>query len=247
MRLLSKFALLWSILIFTVNYKPFIIFAIIVTLVGAMKALRNLWDLFSDKSLWIQKVEERFPTATHAFIDQITQWDGTSKADEVKKAINGLKLYESLFNFLADNNTLLSKWAFTISLVVSVPFYCYFGYLFSCAYFGVGKVQGLNFPWTSAILDSLYMPFAWTDLPKSLIIRFIGGLQAIFISAIGYAIFFRHLGDGLESVTSAATQLRGPFQDELLRDRLIRVEQMLSEKGLVVPTTTPTSDPSDIE
>jgi hypothetical protein len=54
-RLLTQFALLWALLILTIDYKPFIAVAVVITLFGAGKALYSLWDLLSDRSIWISK------------------------------------------------------------------------------------------------------------------------------------------------------------------------------------------------
>jgi hypothetical protein len=234
-RAFSKFALLWSVLIVTVNYKPFLVVAVLVTLIGAGRAFRALWDLFSGDAKWMVGLEERIAAGIRKQVDLILQWDGDSDIPELKKQVNSAKLQDSILSFIQDNRILLSKWAWAISLTISLPFYCYVSYLFACAYFGIGKIEALRFPFATAFLDSLYMPFAWSDLPKSFVIKFIAGLQAIFISAVGWTIFFRHLGARFEKVAIAAARLRGPFEDEMVRQRLIQLQARLSQDVLPAP------------
>jgi hypothetical protein len=59
-RLVLKFALLWSLLILSVNFKPFLTLAVVITLIGAAKAIWSLWGLFSGGSSWVDTMEDRF-------------------------------------------------------------------------------------------------------------------------------------------------------------------------------------------
>jgi len=159
----------------------------------------------------------------------LDQWNGRSNLEEIRQAINGLKLYRSVFNFITDNTTTLASWAFTFSVLISIPFYCYISLLFSCIYFGIGKMADLNFPLSKAFVDSLFMPFAWSDLPANLTIRFVAGLQATCVSIIGYNILFRHIGNRLDKITKVAMKLHDPLKSELFRTKLNEVEVTLSK------------------
>jgi hypothetical protein len=228
-RVFFKFALLWSLLILTVNWKPFIVIAIGVTFLGAAKAIWILWDIFSGGTGWVDKMENNFSIQIKALIEQISQWDGSTSPENLKQTINSLKFHRSLYNFITDNTAILKRWAFTLSLIVSVPFYCYVSFLFSCVYFGIGKISNFDFSFANAFVDSLFMPFAWSALPSNLPIRFIGGLQATYIAVIGYNILFRHLGSRLDKITAVACKLGNPFQEELLKARMQKVEEALSK------------------
>jgi hypothetical protein len=230
-RLVLKFAMLWSLLILTVNFRPFLALALVVTLIGAGKAIWGLWGLFSGGSSWVDKAEDRLAAKVKELVNQIMQWDETSTSEEITKAINGLKFYGSAFAFITENTEILSKWAFALSLFVSVPFYCYISFLFSCVYFGIGKIANLGFSFSNALVDSLFMPFAWSALPANVPLRFIAGLQATCVTVIGYNILFRHLGNRLDKITRAAVKLRNPFQDQLLVTKISRAESVLSNFG----------------
>lgn len=227
-RLVLKFALLWSLLILSVNFKPFLTLAVVITLIGAAKAIWSLWGLFSGGSSWVDTMEDRFAVKIKDLISQIMQWDETSTPDEITKTINGLKFYGSAFNFITENTTILTKWAFGLSLLVSVPFYCYISFLFACVYFGIGKIANIDFSLSNAFVDSLFMPFAWSALPANIPLRFIAGLQATCVTIIGYNILFRHLGNRLEKIRRAAVNLHDPFQNDLLRAKISRAETILS-------------------
>ncbi len=112
--------------------------------------------------------------------------------------------------------------------VISIPFYCYISLLFSCMYFGIAKISGLNFPIQQALVDSLFMPFAWSSLPPNLLIKLIAGMQATCVSIIGYNILFRHIGNRLVTITKAAMKLRDPLGADPLITILSQAESALS-------------------
>ncbi len=230
-RVFLQFGLLWSVLILTVNWKPFIVLAIVVTFLATGKAIWILWDVFSGGTEWVDKIESRFAEQIKNQIDQIRQWNGSVDAKTIKQAINVLKFHQSILSFITENSSILTKWAFTASLVVSVPFYCYISFLFSCVYFAIAKLSSIDLSFPYAFVDSLFMPFAWSALPNSLLIRFIGGLQATCVAVIGYNILFRHLGSRLEKITAVAVRLRSPFEEELLKARMRSIEEELLRLG----------------
>jgi hypothetical protein len=168
-------------------------------------------------------------------IKAVLDWDGASSSANIRNAFNALKLYGAVLNFISDNSAVLASWAFTISVVVSVPFYCYVSFLFSCVYFGIAKVAALRLTLPEAFVDSLFMPFAWSALPANLPIRFIGGLQATCVSIVGYNILFRHLGNQLDRIAKAADSLHHPLVDESFKLGMGRVENLLSNPSPASP------------
>jgi len=234
-RLVFKFAALWALLVLTVNAKPFLLLASAVSLLGALKAIVNLWTIFSAPSNWIDKFEAALSKRMQGQIKAVLDWDGASSSANIRNAFNALKLYGAVLNFISDNSAVLASWAFTISVVVSVPFYCYVSFLFSCVYFGIAKVAALRLTLPEAFVDSLFMPFAWSALPANLPIRFIGGLQATCVSIVGYNILFRHLGNQLDRIAKAADSLHHPLVDESFKLGMGRVENLLSNPSPASP------------
>jgi hypothetical protein len=205
------------------------------TVFGSMSAFRALWTIFSAESDGTLKIEEVLQKVIKIHLDKIVNWDGLSGHEDIKGQLNSLKLYESVFSFIHDNRLGFLKWSFAVSLAISVPFYIYMSYLFACSYVGIGKIAAQPFPFSTAILDSLYMPFAWTELPKIFSIRLIGGIQAVLVSAVGYTIFFRHLGTRFERILIATGRLRGPLDDELVRQKIGQVESLLAKDTQQLP------------
>jgi hypothetical protein len=232
-RLFFKFSALWALLVFTVDAKPFLLIATAASLFGAMKAIVNLSGIFSAPSDWVDKFENRLAAQIAAQIQTVVSWDGRSEPREVRKNLNSVKLLAAVCNFISDNSSVLSSWAFAISIAISVPFYCYISFMFSSVYLGIAKLGALKLTFPEAFVDSLFMPFAWSSLPSSLLIRLIGGIQATCVSIIGYNVLFRHLGNRLDKITKAALSLRSPFAEESLKAKMSIVENMLSKPGSV--------------
>lgn len=227
-RLFLKFAALWAILVLTVNSRPFLLLAIAVSLIGALKAIVNLWTIFSVPSNWIDGFKTKLAARIQSQIKTVIDWEGTSDSTDIRNMFNGLRLYGAVLKFVSDNSAVLTSWAFTISVVVSVPFYCYISFLFSCVYVGIAKVVALKLTFPEAFVDSLFIPFAWSALPPNLAIRFIGGVQAVCISIVGYNVLFRHLGSQFDRIAKAADSLHDPFVDESFKVKMSRVEEVLS-------------------
>lgn len=225
----AQFIVLWSILIITVNNKFFIIFASVITLIGAAKAIWKLWNLLAGTSLWIEKLKTNFSAQFAQQISQVQQWDEAGSPEKIVQIANALKFWEALFAFIDDNRAFLSKCTVVMAALISIPFYCYISFLFSCVYFGISKIEHISWSWLSALSTSLYMPFAFTDLPHSFPIRFIGGLQGIVVSVMGWSIFMRHLSLRFERIAAAATELRGPLQDEVLKAKINLLERAMTK------------------
>jgi hypothetical protein len=231
-RPLFQFVVLWSILIITVNSKIFIILACLITLVGATRAIWSLWNLLSGTSSWIERAKSAFAKHFAQHISQVRQWNEKTSPEKIIQIVNALKFWEAMFTFVDDNKEFLSRCTIVFAALVSIPFYCYISFLFSCVYFGIAKIQQIDWSWPSAFSTALYMPFSFTDLPHSFLIRFIGGLQAIAVSVMGWSIFMRHLSGKFERIALAAAELRSPLQDEVLKAKITLLERAVSSSNL---------------
>jgi hypothetical protein len=219
LRPVQQFVLLWSILIVSLQNRPLIIFACLVTLYGAFKAVYTLWNLLTDSSSWLEKLKSSFAAQVAAKIRQVREWEEASGTEGIASEVNVLKLFESFFSFISDNRSLLARCTAFFAALITIPFYLYVSLLFASIYVGVARIEGIEFSWVNAFSDSLYIPFAFTDLPHSFVIRGIAGLQAIAVTVMGWNICFRQLGSKLDGITSAATELCATFDQDDYRQK----------------------------
>ncbi len=250
----TEFSMLWSLMIITTGNRFIIVVATLVALYCAGRAIYELWDFTSDASTWVEKLKGTFASRIAAHVGQVRAWEEMTQIDEVTKAANALKMLESIFMFIADNKRFLTKVTAGVSIVVSLIFYCYISFVFSCAYVGIAKIQGLPTNWPDFFVTSLFIPIAFTNLPRNVPIELIGGLQAVAILALGWNILFRHMNSGFKRVALAASELRGPFEDRVLKVKYALIEEQAAKLGPVVsppasssagiPKTEPTSKPT---
>ncbi len=234
----SQFILLWAMVILATNNRVLIVISTAITLLGATIAIYRLWDLMADASSWIEKLKGDFARQIATNVGRVRAWEEVSDLEEITKAANALKMLEAIFTFIADNKKFLARATTILAGFTSVAFYCYISFLFSCVYAGMAKVQGISWPWSAAFVDSLYIPFAFTNLPNNIPIQFMGGLQAVAITLIGWNIFFRHLNSRFERIAVAASELRGSFEDKVLRVKLTLIQQQAALSSTT--TSTPT-------
>jgi hypothetical protein len=228
LRPFRQFVVLWAALVISADSKFFIAFASTITLIGAGSAVYRLWNVLSNTSSWIEKMKDSFARQIADNIMQVRAWKEGSDLQDVTKAANALKSLEAMFTFISANRDFLSKSTMVVAAIISIPFYCYISFLFSCTYVGLAKLQNIPFAWPSALIDSLYMPFAFTNLPSNFAIQLLGGLQALIVTLIGWNIFFRHLSDRFMRITKAASELCSPFEDALFRAKLDVIENAVN-------------------
>jgi hypothetical protein len=145
-------------------------------------------------------------------------------------------MLEAIFAFIAENKNFLSKFTTVLATVISVIFYFYISFLSSCVYIGAAKLQGISWAWADAFVTSLYIPFAYTNLPKNVPIQLIGGLQPIAFTLIGWNIFIRHLNTRFERIALAASELRSSFEDNVLRVKLTLIQQQAAKMAILAPS-----------
>lgn len=230
----TEFSLLWSLMILTTGNRFIIVIATLAAVYCAGRAIYELWDFTSDASSWIEKLKGTFASQIATHVGQVMAWEEMTQIDEVTKAANALKMLESIFMFIADNKRFLEKITVGLSIVISLIFYCYISFVFSCVYVGMAKIQSLPTNWPDFFVTSLFIPIAFTNLPRNVPIELIGGLQAVAILALGWNIFVRHMNSGFKRLALAVSELRGAFEDRVLKVKYALIEEQAAKLGPVV-------------
>lgn len=233
-RPLTQFNLLWSVLILTIDNKIFICVASIIALAGAAKAMYNLWDLLGDTSSWFDKLKSNFAAQMAEKIATVRMWEGLEH-EKLTADVNVLKIYQSAFTFIDQNRNFLAKFTIAVAACITIPFYCYVSILFSLAYFGISKVESIAWSWPSALSTSLFMPFAFTNLPRSFMIQTLGGLHAVAVTLMGWNIVYRNVSNKFERIATAAIELRIPFEESVYQEKL----QMFTQAASLSASATP--------
>lgn len=244
LRPLLRFTVLWSLLIFSVSYKPLLALISAICVFAAAKALWQLQDVLSDTSSWTRQLRGSFGKQMEEQIAKIASWqEGSDSADAVS-SVNVLRVWQVTFAFIEDNKALLSRLTWYAAILITVPFYLYTSYLFGISYLAIAKMQSLQWTLSSAFIDSLYLPFAFTELPHSFAIRGLAGLQAVAISIIGYNVFVKHLSGKFEGLVQAAHELRGPLLAEPVIVKSKLIEDHVAEERARREASSGTTQPN---
>jgi len=237
----AQFALLWCAIILNTHSPTLTIIATAAAILGAGKAVYGLWDFISSATSWIEKLKGSFAEQLAKSIKAIRDWDEVGQSTEVTNAANLLKMAEKTCDFIADKKSILVRLTSIMALLITIPFYLYISAVFACAYLGIAKVEHLGLDFKTAMTDSLFVPIAFTDLPHSVWIRMIAGIQALTIGAMGYNILFRHFNNKIDRLSVAADELRQPLKDQRLMQRVVVIANLPKPQ---VVATTETLDPA---
>jgi hypothetical protein len=216
----GQFTVIWSLIILNTNMRAIAILATVAALFGALRASYNLWDFISDAIDWIESLESPFSRQLAEAIKAIRESNVAEEGQRIKNAANLLRMAEKTCNFLADKKRTLSKLTRIAAFCITIPFYIYISSIFAVIYLGIAKIEHIGLDWRSALIDSLFVPIAFTDLPHSFLIRLIAGIQAVVIGAMGYNVLFRHFTSKINRLSDTALELGRPLQDRELMSRV---------------------------
>ncbi|HSY35594.1 MAG TPA: hypothetical protein VK814_07590 [Acidobacteriaceae bacterium] len=241
LRPVYQFAFLWSLLVMTLQSPTLIVVAAVVTLTGAFRAVYTLWNLLSGTSSYLEKIHSGIATQLTQKIAQVREWEEDAGPEKITGEVNTLKIYESIFGYISDNRVFLAKCTMVLAALITIPFYIYISLLFASVYIGIAHLQHLSLSFGTAFVDSLYIPFAFSDLPHNNLLKLIAGLQAVALTVMGWNIFFRHLSGRFESIAIAAADFRSTMQEESYRKKLSLVAAFASSGTAGVSKKPPTS------
>jgi len=219
-RVFGQFALLWALVAVHTNIRALAVIAVCAALFGAVRATYNLWDFIADAIDWVESLEGPFSRQLADAIKAIRESNEPEHSQKIKNAANFLKMAELVCNFLADKKRVLARITRIVAFSITVPFYVYISAVFAAVYVGIARLEGLPLGLSSSLVDSLFVPMAFTDLPHSNVIRLIAGIQAVVIGALGYNVLFRHFTSKLNRLSEAASELRRPLRDHDLMSQV---------------------------
>jgi hypothetical protein len=209
--------LLWSLLLFNTSNWVITWVALIVIAIGAVKVIRNLSLFLGDAGSWINKLKSGFALQTALSIAKIRTYSQDSDPDAFRTPASTLHMYEVLFRYMAEQKEKLVKCSVIAAILITIPFYLYLSFIFTSIYLGVARLNHITWSWTDALTTSIFIPFAFTDLPHNVWIRTIGGLQAVVVTILGYTVLFRRIQHSVNQISQAATELYVPLNDEGLK------------------------------
>jgi hypothetical protein len=220
----TQFFLLWSLLILNTSNLVLTWVALAVISFGAIAIIRSLSLFLSDAGSWITKLKGNFAAQVANNIAVVRAYNESQDDKRSRDAANALLLYETTFRYMSENKDRLARWTVIASILITVPLYLYLSVIFTSIYLGVARLNHIPWPWTDALTTSIFIPFAFTDLPHNLWIRLIGGCQALVVTVLGYTILFRRMQSSIQQLSQVAGELSAPLGDQTLKEILITIK-----------------------
>jgi hypothetical protein len=220
LRPFRRFIFLWCLLLLVTTHKTVVWVCLTVVLIQLARKIFLVLKAILFSGPFLTKIG----TALLAILDKplaglAAVTSDAAPTNDLKNLWNQLNLWRKSFDFLKDPY-LLSRWAWVVGIVFVGSVYLYFAILFSFAYYGLARVGGVNYPWPDALVSSIFIPFAYADLPRTLWIRLLSGIHASLVVTIGIGTVVNFLRRRLDGVRKAATDLSDRLTEPEVRQKL---------------------------
>ncbi len=225
MRPLSQFVLLWSLVMLNTQSRVLMIVAALVVFLNAIKAIVLLRNFLANTDIWVDRFKATFAVQLTSWINVVNSASSEAPPDPAKQAANSLWMFHQLWGFVADNKLVISRWTNIVLAIVTVPFYLYISVIFAFMYIAIARLNHLQLPWQMAVIDSAFIPFAYTDLPANIWIKLLGGTQALAITLLGYNIVSSRMARKVEALAGYAASYRSQLEDESLQAKVVVIRR----------------------
>jgi hypothetical protein len=230
MRPFKRFTLLWCILLLLSTHKVITWLSLAVVLCHLVWKIVGVLKITLFSRTYIEKVGGSFFVRLDQMLEQLRSVNPRTRlSKELEQLWKQLDLWVKVARFL-QNKYLVSRWAGVLVTTFFLCVYIYIAVLFSFVYFGIGKVSGLTYGWSEAFITSLFIPAYIEDLPKTLAMRTVGGLQFTLIFCVGLGTFLNYLHRRIESVHSGAVLVSARLGDIDVQQRLAILERKVNAK-----------------
>lgn len=240
-----RFMLLWCALLLVATHNAVVWACLVVVLVQLARQIFVMLKLLLF-SPWLGDALKKIGPALLTPINDLLVALGavTSDAspnDDMKKLWNQLNLWRKILEFFS-NRYLLSRWAWVFATVFLIGKYSYIALLFSFAYYGFARVTGNPYSWFDALVNSLFIPFFFSDLPKILAVKILSGVHVALVLGVGIGTIVNFLGRKLEAIRKAASDVSDRFADQSIHEKLIILEEKCSPAATTLSKTESSDD-----
>lgn len=161
-----------------------------------------------------------------------------SQSQEMKNLKRQLELWENILTFLK-NSPLMTRWAWFLAIVFVGCVHLYFSVLFSFVYYGIGRITAIALSWFESLVSSIFIPLAYSDLPRTLPIRIASYVHATLVVFIGIGTIVNFLQRRLQSVRKAADELSQRLAQPEVLANLQVLEVKINPPATMSGTTSP--------
>lgn len=230
--------LLWCILLIVTTHRAVMWLCLLVVLAQLARQIFLILRLlvFSPKLREsLSKVGAAFITPVDnalAALRNVTR--DLAPSNELRNLLNQLNVWRTMLDFLK-SPYLLSRWAWILGTMFFAIVYAYISFLFSFAYYGIARVSGVPYSWPDAFVTSIFFPFFFRDLPRTLGIKLLSGIHCVLLLGISLGTIVSFFTRKLDDIRRVATEVSDRFAEETIQENYTILQEMF------VPKATPTS------
>jgi len=225
-RPLRRFTLLWCLLLLFTTHVHLLQLALIIVVIHIAIFLVTVLRVILFSTNVLANLGERMMHKTEELLARVLSvtpdTEATAELRDTWTRISSIQIGVMILR----NKKRVSRWTAILGAACLVGLYLYLALLFSFAYYGAARVQSINLTWGSTLVTSLFMPFAFSDLPSNVWLKLTAGTHCLVIVAVGAGTVINYLTRRAEDLETAAIALIERFEDENVRTRL----EILNEK-----------------
>lgn len=220
-----QFTLLWCFLLLFTTHTRLLQLALGIVVIHIVYILVAILRLTLGFGGVLTRLETYIRTTTETLLAKVAFVTRESAAnDDLRNTwtrISGIKMGLMLLR----NKQLVSRWAAVLGTMFLGCMYAYVAFLFSFVYYGAAHLQSIPFAWPSALVDSAFIPFAFSDLPANVWLKLIGGVHGMVILAVTAGTILNYFTRRAEDLQKVAIVLSDRFANEDVQERLSIVEE----------------------
>ncbi len=219
-----KFTYLWCLLVLLATHKPIEWIALTVLLLQLAGKIYWVVRVFWSSKSFLVRAATSVSNFLNDSLHKLTSLDfEIAPLTELKNLLNQIKGFKAALEFVA-KSTFFSRLTFGIGLALLVCAHVYFALIFSCVYVGAAKVAHLTFAWSDSLAISFFILAYVTELPKTLMLRTLGGIHFTLFLALGAGTIVSYFRRQLEPLRSALASVSMRLSEQDVQQRIIILE-----------------------
>jgi hypothetical protein len=221
LRPFRRFTFLWCILLLSASHIQIVWVCLIVLMLHLARRIFGLLKVMLFFDPYMKRAIDTMFTIVGNAADAVDAFTpDTTPSQELKNRWNEVKTWKMITSFLRDEY-LVSRWAWVLGAVSFGVIYGYIALLFSFAYFGIARVSGISYPWPDSLVASLFIPLFAKELPKTIVLRILGGIHFSLAVTVGIGTFFGFLHRRLFAIRAAATVVNDKLIDKIFEEKFL--------------------------
>jgi hypothetical protein len=233
-----RFTLLWCFLLLLTSHQLLLEIALAIVAVHVAFILITILRVTLFSASVISTLETRITDSTNTLLAAIAsvtpETEATTDLRNVWAKLVGMKAGL----LLLQNKQLVSRWAAVLGSAFLACIYLYVAFLFSFIYYGAARIQAIPLTWPLSFVTSLFLPFAFTDLPRNFWIKLAGGIHCTVIVAVSAGTVISYVTRKAQAIQQAAVVLSQRFSESEVQSRLLILEEKFKVQTPPVPVTT---------